>query len=116
MQSYDGATAEGFRLLSIPETLEFWRRKRGCAKRITMEVPPHNATDSTRAVVVEWIECQDPSPLLFYRIEGGGHHLPSFAPLPEGRTERHGGRSQTVETAEELWDFFSTAPSVGSAH
>jgi polyhydroxybutyrate depolymerase len=107
MQAYDGAMAEDFRLLSIPETLEFWRRMRGCAKHIVNEVPPHEKTDPTRAVLVEWTECKDPSPLRFYRIEGGGHSLPSFAPLSGGERRRHGGRSQTIETAEELWKIFS---------
>jgi hypothetical protein len=42
----------------------------------------------------------------FFRIEGGGHSLPSFAPLPNGERRRHGGRSQAIETAEDLWKFF----------
>jgi poly(3-hydroxybutyrate) depolymerase len=59
--------------------------------------------------LVEWTECKDPSPQRFYRIEGGGHSLPSFAPLSDREKRPHAGRSQTIETAEELWSFFRTS-------
>jgi polyhydroxybutyrate depolymerase len=105
-QAYDGAMAPTFRLLSVPESLEFWRRLRGCAGFNPKEVPQRERADPTRAVLVEWTECKDPSPQRFYRIEGGGHSLPSFAPLSDREKQRHGGRSQAIETAEELWTFF----------
>jgi polyhydroxybutyrate depolymerase len=106
IQAYDGAMAPGFRLLSVPESLEFWRRLRGCGAREVTELPPHEPTDPTLAVLVEWTTCKDPSPQRFYRIEGAGHSLPSFAALSDREKRRHGGRSQTIETAEELWSFF----------
>jgi polyhydroxybutyrate depolymerase len=106
MQAYDGALAPEFRLMSIPETLEFWRRLRGCASKSAKVIPRHDSADPTRAVIVEWTECKDTSPQWFYRIEGGGHSLPSFAAVPEGERRRHGGRSQAIETAEVLWQFF----------
>jgi polyhydroxybutyrate depolymerase len=109
VQAYDGAMAPTFRLLSVPESLEYWRRLRGCQSRKLSEPPRHEPTDPTAAVLVEWTECKDPSPQRFYRIEGGGHFLPSFAPLSGREKRRHGGRSQTIETAEELWSFFHTS-------
>ncbi|MBV9827805.1 MAG: hypothetical protein JO001_19400 [Alphaproteobacteria bacterium] len=105
-QSYDGAMAPEFRLMSVPETLEFWRRLRDCTGLKLRRLPAHDPSDPTAAVLVEWTECKDPSPQRFFRIEGGGHSLPSFAPLAERERAPHGGRSQTVETAEELWSFF----------
>jgi polyhydroxybutyrate depolymerase len=110
-QSYDGAAGENFRLLSIPETLEFWRKQRACAGVRLTDIPPHVQTDPTAAVLLEWTRCRDPSPLIFYRIEGGGHYMPSFRPMTEIEERQHGGRSQTIETAEALWAFFrKTAP------
>jgi polyhydroxybutyrate depolymerase len=110
-QDYDGAMGSVFRLLSIPESLEFWRRLRGCLKQTTNPVPPHDRADLTAAVLVEWSECRDPSPQRFFRIEGGGHSLPSFRPFDERERRRHGGRSQAIETAEEVWAFFhASAP------
>jgi polyhydroxybutyrate depolymerase len=106
MQAYDGALAPEFRLMSIPDTLEFWRRLRGCVSKNVKAIPRHESTDPTAAVIVDWTECKDNSPQRFYRIEEGGHSLPSFAPLSKGERRRHGGRSQAIETAEELWQFF----------
>jgi len=109
MQAYDGALTPELRLLSVPETLEFWRRLRGCTGRKVTEVPGHEPADPTAAMLVEWTECKDASPQRFFRIEGGGHSLPSFAPLSKGERRPHGGRSQAIETAEELWRFFHGA-------
>jgi polyhydroxybutyrate depolymerase len=106
IQAYDGAMAPNFRLLSVPESLEFWRQLRGCGTWNVTELPAHEPRDPTLAVLVEWTTCKDPSPQRFYRIEGAGHSLPSFTPLSDREKRRHGGRSQTIETAEELWSFF----------
>jgi polyhydroxybutyrate depolymerase len=110
-QTYDGRLLPEYRLMSVPETLEFWRRLRGCVAEKLTNVQPHASNDLTAAVLVEWTECKAPSPQRFFRIEGGGHSLPSFAPFADGERLRHGGRSQAIETAEELWAFFhASAP------
>ena len=110
VQNYDGAMGDGFRLMSVPETLEFWRRLRGCAGQAIQQQPPREPRDPTGAVRVDWTDCRDTSPQRFWRIEGGGHKLPSFAPFADHeRRFRHGGRSQAIETAEEVWAFFSAA-------
>jgi polyhydroxybutyrate depolymerase len=107
-QDYDGAMGDNFRLMSVPETLEFWRNLRGCTGMNTLPIRAHAADDPTAAVRVDWNRCKDPSPQRFWRIEGAGHSLPSFAPLPERQQQRrHGGRSQAIETAEEVWAFLS---------
>jgi polyhydroxybutyrate depolymerase len=106
-QDYDGAMGENYRLMSVPETLEFWRYRRGCMGMTWRRLPAHTPDDPTAAVQVDWTQCQDPSPQRFWRIEGGGHSLPSFAPLSDReRRRRHGGRSQAIETAEEVAAFF----------
>jgi polyhydroxybutyrate depolymerase len=110
-QDYDGAMADTYRLMSVPETLEFWRNLRGCRNMNWRQLPAHEADDPTAAVRVDWSECRDPSPQRFWRMEGAGHSLPSFAPLSERQKQRrHGGRSQAIETAEEVWAFFSGPP------
>src|SRR5208283_332385 len=103
---YDGIPTTDYPLLSIPETLQFWRRLRGRAGMSRTAVPAYDPDDPTAAVLVEWTGCIDPSPQRYYRIEGGGHSLPSHAPLQEHEKARHGGRSRTIETAEVLWAFF----------
>jgi polyhydroxybutyrate depolymerase len=108
-QPYDGWTVSGHRLLSIPESLEFWRRQRGCSWVERYFVPPHAPDDRTRAVRVDWTDCSEPAPMRFLRIEGGGHALPSHAPLSNQEKPGHSQRSRTVETAEELWGFFRSS-------
>ena len=105
-QVYDGIPATDYPLLSIPETLQFWRRLRGCTGMSHTAVPAYDPDDPTAAVLVEWTRCKDPSPQRYYRIEGGGHSLPSYRPLLEHEKARHGGRSRTIESAEVLWAFF----------
>ena len=107
MQPYDGAITEYFRLLSIPETLEFWRRQRGCRNYDMNMIDSREPSDQTRAMILDWTACRSPSPQRFYRIEGGGHSLPSLEPVSGSRRGPHGGsHSQTIETAEEIWKFF----------
>ena len=112
VQSYDGAMGPNYRLLSIPETLEFWRRQRACVGFDMTAAPQRQGVaDTTRAVLVIWKDCKDSSPQRFWRIEGGGHSLPSMRPLSDREQARgpHGARSQAIETAEEIWRFFATA-------
>jgi polyhydroxybutyrate depolymerase len=106
MQPYDGAITAQFRLLSVPESLEFWRRQRGCTNYEVDMLPPHAPDDPTQAVVMDWTECKTQSPMRFYRIEGGGHALPTYEPANDKRKAHGGNFSQTLETAEELWKFF----------
>lgn len=108
-QPYDGWIVPGHRLLSIPESLEFWRRQRGCDWVERYFVPPHAPDDRTRAVRVDWTDCTDSAPMRFLRIEGGGHVLPSYVPLSDREKPGHGQRSRTVETAEEIWRFFRSS-------
>jgi polyhydroxybutyrate depolymerase len=106
VQAYDGSVGPDLRLLSVPETLAFWRGLRGCRSSMVEELPSHVWADRTLAVKVDWTDCRDPAPLRFYRIQGGGHFLPTLAPFSYHQRRSHGGRSQTIETAEEIWDFF----------
>ncbi len=111
-QAYDGAMGPNYRLMSVPETLEFWRKRRGCTGlNFTVAPRRQGVRDPTRAVLVSWTSCADPSPQRFWRIEGGGHFLASMAPLSDWERSRgpHGTRSQAIEMAEELWLFFAAS-------
>jgi polyhydroxybutyrate depolymerase len=113
VQVYDGWLYKEYRLLGVADTMEFWRRLRGCTLQAGDYVPAHEKADLTRALWVDWTECQDPAKLRLYRVMGGGHSLPSYAPIEPAQRIRHGGRSQSIETAETLWSFFKsggTAP------
>ena len=100
-QDYDGAMGPNYRLMSVPETLEFWRKQRGCGQGLDFTVAPQQRDDPTHAVLVAWKNRRDPSPLRFWRIEGGNHSLPSLAPLSERERQRldgpYGVRSREIE-------------------
>lgn len=82
-QPYDGWMYPDYRLLSVPETTEFWRRLHVCAGQRGRIVPHRVPAGATRVVQVDWTGCAvDAGPLRPYGVEGGGHQLPSFSPLP----------------------------------
>lgn len=104
---YDGALRGETRIVSIPETLEFWRRHHGCASQSVTDVPHRDPTDPTRVERIDWSLCQSggPEPLRLYRVEGGGHTLPTLAPHPPEAEARDGRRNRDFEASEVAWEF-----------
>ncbi len=106
-QWYDGWIYQTGRLLSVPESLEFWRARHGCTGQQARLLPHRRADDRTRVALIEWTGCAGAAPLRLYRVQGGGHQLPSRAgrraPLSDARL---GARNTDIETAEEVWAFF----------
>ena len=72
-------------------------------------MPHRDNQDPTRISETEWSECKIGSRLRLYRVEGGGHQLPSLvgaAPPAAGARTRL--RNRDIETAEEVWSFFKS--------
>lgn len=106
--AYDGWLQAGVpRLLSIPETMEFWRRRHGCTGQAGQLLPHREAADPTRTQRIAWTGCVDGGPLVLYRVAGGGHQPPSFTPNTEEQRRVFGRRGQDVETAEAIWRVFA---------
>lgn len=91
------------RLLSIPETMEFWRRRHGCTGETAQQLPHREPEDRTRIQRFEWTGCASGGPVLLYRVTGGGHQPPSFTPNTDQARRSFGRRGQDMETAEEVW-------------
>jgi polyhydroxybutyrate depolymerase len=106
-QSFDGARGQQGRLLSVPETMNFWRQLHGCGRPEGRPLPHRNADDPTRVILVEWSDCKSGARIRSYRVVGGGHQLPSTEgagnPMSE---ERFGPRNRDIETADEIWSYF----------
>lgn len=106
-QPFGGAMFRLGRLMSIPETMDFWRQQHGCTQRGGRMLPHRDPADRTRVERIEWSGCRTGTSPLLYRVEGGGHQLPSVrpgaSPLSE---ERFGLRNRDIETADEIWAFF----------
>jgi polyhydroxybutyrate depolymerase len=104
---FDGAPGLRGRLLSVGNTMEFWRSLHGCAQPDTRDLPHRNPDDATHVTLLEWIGCRNNVKLRLYRIEGGGHQLPSSSSVPGPMSEeRFGLRNRDIDTAEEVWAFF----------
>jgi polyhydroxybutyrate depolymerase len=105
-QAYDGWFAEMGRLLSVPETMEFWRAVHGCTQQDRRMLPHRDDRDRTRVVLVEWSDCKSGARLRLYRINGGGHQLPSLTVIADAQSEQRWGlRNRDLETAEEVWRY-----------
>lgn len=106
---YDGVKLEFGGLLSMRDTIGLWRQVNKCDGFQDRPVSHRNSDDPTRVLVMHWTTCADGVEILSYRIEGGGHRLPSL--LAASDTEREwemvaGARNRDIETAEEVWSFF----------
>jgi polyhydroxybutyrate depolymerase len=105
-QWYDGALAPLGRLLSVPETMEFWRTQHGCTGQNARLLPDRDRSDRTRVMRVDWIGCKGDAPLTLFRVQGGGHQVPSFQPSNDQTVKRFGLRNGDIEAVEEIWRFF----------
>jgi polyhydroxybutyrate depolymerase len=105
-QSFGGAQGQQGRLLSVPDTMNFWRELHGCAGRGVRALPHRDPADTTRVALVEWSGCHD-GRVLLYRVDGGGHKPPSLAPGTAESVARFGARNRDFETADEVWAFFA---------
>lgn len=109
VQRYDGYIRSFGRLLSVPETTEYWRRANECTGVDVQPVPHINPHDLTRASLAEWSGCKAGTGVQLYRIETGGHCWPRLAsPGDSNQVDgpRFGGCSNDIETATEAWNFF----------
>ena len=106
VQDYDGALLPRGRLLSVPETMEFWRVLHGCTGQKRALLADRDRSDRTRILRVDWIGCKGDAPVILYRVQGGGHQVPSLAASGGGPGHRFGLRNRDIETTEEIWTFF----------
>jgi polyhydroxybutyrate depolymerase len=109
-EPFNGVNWPMGRLLSVRETMNYWRTLRGCERREAAPLAHRQDSDPTRVLVVTWVACKDAAPLKLYRVNGGGHRLPSLDDTPEP-SSKYGLRNRDFDTAETVWAFFkSLAP------
>jgi polyhydroxybutyrate depolymerase len=106
---YDGVKLEAGRLVSMPETVEYWRQANTCGQSRVTPVPHRSSNDPTSVTVTRWSACADGVEVASYRIEGGGHRAPSLVPASDAEPEWEriaGAKNRDIETADEVWQFF----------
>lgn len=98
------------RLISVPETMEFWWQRHGCtAERITALPRAPNADNPTRVMHYEWTGCAKGGGVTLYRVNNGGH-MPPSRDRADDDVKRFGLRNHDVETAALIWQAFASAP------
>jgi polyhydroxybutyrate depolymerase len=97
----------GGRVLSTEETVSFLRKVNGCADSVKLDrLPDVDRNDGSRVVLASYTNCSSAAPVILYRIEGGGHRIPSrgegmpFADILLGKL------NHDVDAAELIWSFF----------
>lgn len=100
----------GSAVMSVPETVDEWRRLMGCASEPSREFRPDTAGDFTAASIYRFPGCRPGSAVVHYQVHGGGHTWPgntgSWSLLA-------GPRSRNLDaTAEFLELFASVAPAL----
>ena len=107
-QPYEGwlYPKSGFRLASIPETMEFWRLKHKCTGQQSTPVPHREPQDKTRVTKIEWSDCDRSGAVVLYRVAGGGPQIPSIAHPANAEWLQEGGpQNHDVEAVAEFWAF-----------
>ena len=104
---YGGRQSLTTRLTSVPETLAFWWNLHECSGHAaTRMTPPDQVkSDGVTTLRIDSTGCKVEGALRHYRVEGGGHTLPSLRPQAEAEFKRFGPRSTEFETSSEVWEF-----------
>ncbi|MEV6279320.1 PHB depolymerase family esterase [Nocardia sp. NPDC051832] len=97
----------GYRTLSEPDTLDFWRRQDGCGGDTTVtEVPGTEGTVSRTTGG----PCADNVAVALYSVLGGGHTWPGGSAAQEQYTGTLGALNTKFDASQAIWDFFSGKP------
>lgn len=96
----------GGEVLSVPETIAWWREHSGCSPTpIANSLPVRNYTDSTRVREARYSGGRGGSEVILYTINGGGHSWPDTSERHQNNS-RFGKRSQQINANEVIWKFF----------
>jgi polyhydroxybutyrate depolymerase len=99
------AFGEG-QVLSTNATLRFVRRVNGCTDTAKINrLRDADPNDGSSVMVASWTDCSSDAPVALYRIEGGGHRIPSRgagAPF----ADLLGRLNHDFEAADAMWSFF----------
>jgi polyhydroxybutyrate depolymerase len=96
----------GGRVLSAPDSVQFWVRKNGCGGE-SAETLPDRKDDGTQVIVHRFAGCNSGSQVVFYEIQGGGHNWPG-GPSPKRPMLQRliGNVSQDIDATSIVLGFF----------
>jgi polyhydroxybutyrate depolymerase len=97
----------GGRVLSTNETVRYLRKVNGCADGVKLKrLPDVDRTDGSHVVVASWTNCASAAPVVLYRIEGGGHRIPSRTEGVPVVDILLGRLNRDFDASEAIWGFF----------
>jgi polyhydroxybutyrate depolymerase len=97
-------------MLSIPATLDLWRKRNRCEDKGTArDLPDLNKNDQSTVTRIDYRPCASGSPVVHFRINGGGHQQPSLQPqqMSSRFSQFLGPQNNDIEGPEEIWRFFA---------
>jgi polyhydroxybutyrate depolymerase len=93
--------------LSVADTVSFWARADRCAgQKTTASFPRLHPEETTSVSSRTFAPCAKSSKVAFYAVDKGGHQPPSISG-DDGWSSFLGPRNHDIETAAEMWKFFS---------
>ena len=102
---YAGSKRDGRNdLISAEETVAHFARRNGCQTVVEEAVAKANTEDTSTAAIVRYGQCTSDAEVLFYRLDGAEHSLPSRIRYESDRDRKI---NRDIETAQELWKFFA---------
>ena len=76
--------------LAVPDAVNYWVKRNGCTQEVTEELPLKSA-DSNKVIAHRYVGGKDGCEVWLYEIVGG----------------KHTWATKDLDTAEEIWKFFS---------
>jgi polyhydroxybutyrate depolymerase len=95
-----------FALASAPKTAAFFADRNKCQTKIETPLPHSDAKQESSISLIRFTECLRDAEVLFYRIDGAGHSLPSRRARRPGDSWAQGGQNNDIEMVDEVWSFF----------
>lgn len=101
---FDG---DGFLFSAASATPSFWAGYNHCAPdSLVTDLPDLVTTDTSTVTLIDYIDCDAGTEVLFYRVNGGGHSWPGGGALPPSL----GKTNQDINASSEIWNFFQRNP------
>ncbi len=104
---YRGNSGEGrIARLSATDTVAAFVERDHCATRTETPLPHADIRVPSTVSLVRYGDCAEGREVLFYRVDGSRHSVPSKRPIEPGGWVENGARNQDIEAADVIWDFF----------
>jgi len=94
-----------FALASAPETAAFFAARNKCRSRAESVFPHLDPKLNSTVSLIRFAECEQGAEVLFYRIDGSGHTVPSLKSRDGREWRLAGSPNRDIEASVEVWSF-----------